>query len=199
MTTAHMTFDPLYGPMDFSSELAELISTPIVQRLRGIRLSNIDSVAMPGLSGITRYEHSLGTLYVASRTRAAMSLPQTDRLVLHAAALLHDSLIPGLGHLVEEALDYADTKLDHETYWDTLLSRTDPDEIGGAEFQIYLGKQSGLEKWAEKHLGPASDNRFGDLISAIRGEGRWGKCISGAMDVDNLDNVIRVAFHLGLR
>src|SRR5215471_18021204 len=94
MADAYAIFDPLYGPIEFSPEMAELIAAPIVQRLRGIRLSNIDSVAMPGLAGVTRFEHSLGVLHIASRTRASFALSEGDRLVLQAAALLHDSLIP---------------------------------------------------------------------------------------------------------
>jgi hypothetical protein len=128
-----------------------------------------------------------------------MRLSQVDRLGFLGAALLHDSLIPGLGHLVEEALNYVGTRLNHESYWESLLAHDEVNEVGGAELQIYLGKESGLRKWAQRHLAPNSDHRLKHLISAIRGQGPWGKCISGPLDVDNLDNVVRVAFHLGLQ
>jgi hypothetical protein len=114
----HNYLDPLYGDIQLDPQVASLVATPLMQRLRHIRLSNIDSLNMPGISGINRYEHGLGTMHLAGSTEIAMRLSQDDRLVLLAAALLHDSAIPPFGHLVEEALAVSGHNFDHERKWD---------------------------------------------------------------------------------
>ena len=37
-----------------------------------------------------------------------------------------------------------------------------------------------------------------DVFAAIEGKGQLGPLISGTLDLDNLDNVVRLAFHMGL-
>lgn len=37
-----------------------------------------------------------------------------------------------------------------------------------------------------------------DVFAAIEGKGEFGPIISGTLDLDNLDNVVRLAFHMGL-
>lgn len=37
-----------------------------------------------------------------------------------------------------------------------------------------------------------------DVFTAIQGKGPFGPIISGTLDLDNLDNVVRLAFHMGL-
>ena len=69
--------DPLYGDVRFSEAISELLRTPIVQRLRHVRLSNIDSTAMPGIAGITRYEHSLGVAFLAGHAAGYCFCPVT--------------------------------------------------------------------------------------------------------------------------
>ena len=61
------TTDALYGRMSFPPEIAALILTPVVQRLRHVRLSNIDSLDMPAIANLSRFEHVLGTAHLASR------------------------------------------------------------------------------------------------------------------------------------
>lgn len=48
-------FDALYGEVRMEPAIADLASRPLVQRLRHIRLSNIDSLASPGIAHISRY------------------------------------------------------------------------------------------------------------------------------------------------
>lgn len=59
-------FDPLYGNVEFEPAIADLASQPLVQRLRHIRLSNVDSSGLPGIANVSRYEHALGSSEVGS-------------------------------------------------------------------------------------------------------------------------------------
>jgi uncharacterized protein len=57
--------DPLHGPIEFDETVLALIRSPVVQRLRHVRLSNIDSVDMPAIANLSRFEHVLGVAYLA--------------------------------------------------------------------------------------------------------------------------------------
>jgi len=190
--------DPLYGQTSIHGPLARLVQAPIVQRLRDVRLSNVDSTSMPGIANVSRFEHSLGTMFLASQVGFFASLSDDDRIVLQAAALLHDSAISPYGHLVEEAMHYLSIEIDHEQKWSLLADGDDSDELGGMDTQIYMGRQSGLHNWAVRTFGAASREKVAEIVSAIAGKGRFGGCIASPMDLDNLDNVTRAAFHMGI-
>src|SRR3569623_1543574 len=99
---SHVSFqDALYGRISFDAPFSQLLSAPIVQRMRHIRLSNIDSIDLPGIANLSRYEHVLGVAHLASIVGIRHSLTTTERLVLDAAAVLHDWAITSFGHLVE--------------------------------------------------------------------------------------------------
>lgn len=189
------TTDSLYGDVSLPDGIRQLVSLPIVQRLRHVRLSNIDSIAMPGISGLTRFEHVLGVAYLASRTAYAERLASQDRLCLIAAALLHDWAITAFGHLVEEGFAYAGVRFDHEHKLSELV-QNEARELGGAGLQILNGRGSGLPEWAEKWV--PSDDALRTITDAIEGVGKFGGMVKSDIDLDNIDNVYRMAYHMGL-
>lgn len=190
-------YDALYGNVVFPSEILDLISAPLVQRLRHVRLSNIDSIASPGIANISRFEHALGVATLAAHTSFYAALPKYDQLLIQSAALLHDWAITAFGHLVEEAYAYAGAKFVHESKLSELVSGDDG-EIGGVERQIIGGRETGLRKWAKASVGVKNaDKLILDITETIQGGGKFGKVIAGTMDIDNIDNVYRVAHHLG--
>lgn len=195
---AYRYLDSLYGDCQLSEAVHQLVSQPLVQRLREIRLSNIDSLAMPGISNISRFEHSIATAFLASRVSFARRMTPEENLMLQAACLLHDSAMQPFGHLVEEALEYVDVNISHEERWKQLAADPDISEVGGIDLQIYLGRQSGLQAWAERAFGPTSKTSLSVILDAISGHGHLGPAVCGDLDLDNLDNVARAAYHMGL-
>ena len=192
--------DPLYGDIEFGDAISDLIRQPLLQRLRHVRLSNIDSMQMPGISGITRFEHSLGTAFLAANVAFSSGSNEEDRILLQAAALIHDSAITPYGHLVEEALQYVAAEFDHQGKWSLLMAGGESDaELGGMGLQLYLGRPSGLPDWASRIYAGDARSRLMTLLEAIQGLGKFGPCIAGNLDLDNIDNVTRIAFHMGLR
>ncbi len=191
--------DSLYGEVRLDERIAQLAAAPEVQRLRHVRLSNIDSVTMPGIANLSRYEHVLGVTHLASRVGLRRRIRNTDHLALMAAALLHDWAITAFGHLVEEAFNYLSIEFDHEHKLDALLHGKSNGETLGARLQIVAGRQTGLSDWARNVAVEGERveflNRIGELI---QGGGRLGRLICGDMDLDNIDNVYRMAFHMGL-
>ena len=199
MTAAQYEYlDPLYGDCVFSREFERLIRAPIVQRLRNIRLSNIDSLSMPGVANVSRFEHTLGTGYLASQVDA-IGMDPKEKLVLVAAALLHDSAMPPFGHLGEEALAYLGYRTAHEQRWMRMLEGLDDAPTDGIRCQVYLGRTAKIQEWAEHTFRGEWQARLKSILDAIRGAGAIGSAIAGDIDLDNMDNVVRAAFHMGLR
>lgn len=189
--------DPLYGQITLPEAVAELAGTPAMQRLRRIRLSNIDSLDLPGIAEISRFEHAIGTCHLASLTPLVTKLVPSKRLEVLAAALLHDVAIAPYGHLLEEALAFAGQAFNHETKFSTLMG-TEDSSLGGANPQLFCGREAGIGNWAQKWFGGDFNSSLRRIFGFIKGEGAYGRLISGDLDVDNLDNIARIAHHAGL-
>jgi len=86
----------------------------------------------------------------------------------------------------------------HEAKLAVLLSDPPQDELGGIGLLLHLGRQAGIKDWTQDVFGSSWREALADLEEAIRGEGRFGTLICSDVDVDNLDNVVRVAHHMGL-
>jgi len=192
--------DALYGSLAFPADIGALIFTPVVQRMRHVRLSNIDSIDMPGIANLSRFEHVLGTAYLASNLGFARLLSDKERRVLVASALLHDWAITAYGHLVEEALQYAGMGFDHEQRLREILAGESPEEILGISRQVLMGRETKLGDWAARVSDSPTEalSLLDDVTDHVRGEGVMGRIIAGQMDVDNIDSVFRLSFHMGL-
>lgn len=190
--------DALYGEIEIRPEIYDLIKCPLVQRLRRVRLSNIDSICMTGIANISRYEHSIGVAYLASQVGFQTRISSRDKLIIQAAGLIHDTAITPFGHLAEEALNYLGENYEHEAKWSILFGATEVKELGGIDLQVYLGHESGLRPWATNTFGINADEILNEILNALMGKGRYGQCIAGEIDLDNLDNVTRAAYHMGL-
>ena len=57
--------DALYAVLYFPNFIWDVLFTPEMQRLRELRLYNINSLCFTGASNINRYEHSIGTCHLA--------------------------------------------------------------------------------------------------------------------------------------
>ncbi|MHC4406764.1 MAG: HD domain-containing protein [Planctomycetota bacterium] len=188
--------DPLYGVLHLDEFSADIVSRPDLQRLREVRLSNINSLLLPGSANISRFEHSVGVGVLARELGKILSLAEAQSRLLTCAALLHDVAIPPFGHLMEEGFRYARKEFDHERLLEQVF--LGDREVGNIEFQIYRGKTVGFRKVLERkkvrRLGLSVD----DVFHTIQGKGILGQLLNGTVDLDNADNVTRMAYHLGL-
>lgn len=174
--------DSLYGEVMFPDWIGPLVLTPVVQRLRWIALSNVPSLTYPMISGVSRYAHSLGVCHLATELGDHLLLPEERQRTLQCAGLLHDAGMPPLGHLTEEALGLIGVSFDHEES----LKRILLDE--GRRFQLMPdGQKVGVTQAIEK-----ADVDANEVFSAIVGRGQLGECVASSIDVDNIDNVVRL-------
>ncbi len=190
--------DPMYGHVRLGESLLTLVQKPVLQRLRHVRLSNIDSIDIPSIANLSRFEHVLGVAHLAGSLGIRPNLNRHELLVLDASALLHDWAITSYGHLVEEGLQYVGTGFDHEQRLRQIILGISHDELLGADLQILVGRGAGIRDWARTLVGHDNEQLLRDIMDHIRGDGRLGRLIAGDIDIDNIDNVFRMAFHMGL-
>lgn len=182
--------DPLYGRTNLSDFEFDLISLPEIQRLRYVRMCNINSLLITGASEISRFEHTLGVLRLAQEWLAANPQVSHDEAkCFTAAAVLHDAQTGPFGHSLQYVL--VDENVSGDFSHDDLSH--------GVQSQYYQRIQinasfAGQPFGAASLLGPLWE----PTSRLIRGEGRYGALIAGTMDIDNIDNVARLAYHAGL-
>src|SRR5437660_9147430 len=87
----HRIWDPMYGFLELSRFEWSFAFSPEVQRLRHVRLCNIDSLLIPGAANVSRFEHALGVLRLANEWLAVNRVTVDEANDLRAAALIHDA------------------------------------------------------------------------------------------------------------
>lgn len=161
--------------MEFPSELMALIDTREFQRLRGVRQLGTANFVYPGAVH-SRFEHSLGTCWLASKLLdiVAPDLTDRERLEILAVALVHDVTHVPFGHTLEDERRVFER---HDTA-DRIRAALPKGELGKA-----MAKAKLLDTVLEISLDPT------DWRHQITG---------GAVGADLLDYLARDAFFCGL-
>lgn len=185
--------DPVHGLVAFEAEeeavLVRLFAAREVQRLRRIRQLGLASLAFPGAEH-TRFAHAIGAAHVMQRLLAHLrridhDLPFWQRVTSErardalAAALLHDVGHGPFSHLFEEALPGA---LPHETWTDRILLDPSTDV-----HKILVSQDAHLPR------------RVSDLVQGRHDLPYLSKAVSGTLDVDRCDYLLRDAHATGVR
>lgn len=93
MDEKHVINDPIHEVMRIGDTkknwIKPFIDTDHFQRLRNIKQMGLADIAYPGAVH-TRFNHSIGTSYIASRLADQLSLTQDEKQKVMVAALLHD-------------------------------------------------------------------------------------------------------------
>lgn len=186
--------DPVHGSMRLSGLVLDLLDTPEVQRLRGIRQLGFANLVFPGANH-TRFEHGLGVAYLVERLGSELELPKDELNLLLAAAMLHDVGHPPYSHTLEYLMkDYLDE--DHMTLTGKILkgkaSICDPDEL--TELQK-LGVPIATDVLSKHGVNP---NELARLLLGKHRKPLLGQIIHGNIDVDQMDYLIRDAHYTGV-
>lgn len=185
--------DPVHGLVEFEGGeeriIEDLLDTPEVQRLRRIRQLGVTSFAFPGAEH-SRFAHALGAAFVMKlllrRLRALHGLlPDAQRVTVEhgrealAAAFLHDLGHGPLSHLFEEAIPGAPP---HETWTE----------------RIVLDSSTGVHR-ALASIGSSLPARVADLVRGRHPLAYLARAVSGELDVDRCDYLLRDAHATGVR
>ncbi|MCX6769176.1 MAG: HD domain-containing protein [Candidatus Micrarchaeota archaeon] len=123
--------DPIHGTIRLSEIEEELLDSRQMQRLRNIRQLAMAHLVYPGANH-TRFEHSIGTLFLADKICTEMGLLKSKADKVRAAALLHDVGHVAFSHEAEFVL--APRIGDHEKIGREIMKRGEIAEILGEEF-----------------------------------------------------------------
>jgi HD superfamily phosphohydrolase len=164
--------DSVHDHIEMTDIARDLVDTPAVQRLRRIKQLGTVTLVYPSANH-TRFEHSLGVYHLANEALAHLGIEgqQADRV--RAAAMLHDVGHGPYSHNLE-AVIHRETGKWH-------------DDVHGL-----LGQGAVARVLSEHGLNP---DRVADLVA---GEGKLGQLVSGELDVDRMDYLVRDAHHTGV-
>ena len=164
--------DSVHDHIAISGVALDLLDTPAMQRLRRIAQLGTVSLVYPSANH-TRFEHSLGVYHLASEALEHLNVAGVAADRVRAAALLHDVGHAPFSHNVEDLLHRRTGR-----YHDDVAHLLSEGAVG--------------EVLTDHGLDP---DRIATLIA---GEGQFGQLISGELDVDRMDYLVRDAHHTGV-
>ena len=162
--------DPIHDYIDLTSLETKLVDTPSYQRLRWIRQLGPTNLVYPGANH-TRHEHCMGTCHVVGRMADSVGLDSEERQLASAAGLLHDLGHSPFSHLGDE-IDGLEDHVDRTT---TLVSKTEISDVLSEE---------GIDS--------------NEINQIITGNHTLGSLVSGDLDGDRLDYLVRDAHYTGV-
>ncbi len=164
--------DSVHDHIEVQGVAEDLLDTPPVQRLRRIRQLGTVDLVYPSANH-TRFEHSLGVYHLADRALSHLGIEGQQGERVRAAALLHDIGHCPYSHNIE-ALVYRHTG----KYHDDIADLVDEGPVA--------------RTLTDHGLNP---DRIADLVA---GGGELGQLVSGELDVDRMDYLVRDAHHTGV-
>lgn len=192
-------WDALYGKIEFSPLVYKCMLSPEVQRLREVRLCNINSLCITGSSNTNRYEHSVGTAYLAAINIEAtvqkhLKLTKKEKETFIIAALLHDAANGPFGHSYEYIMEKKGFIPEQglvDILGDVVSTGTSAHKNTSPFETIFFGKLRVLNS-------TLNSSQKEEVSQIIAGRHPLSKLISDSIDLDNIDNVFRMAYHMGL-
>ena len=164
--------DSVHDHIQVEGVAAALLDTEPVQRLRHIKQLGTVHLVYPSANH-TRFEHSLGVYHLADRALSHLGIDGVQAERVRAAALLHDVGHGPYSHNVED-VTHRHTGKYHDEVHDLLAAG----EVGAV-----------LD---------AHDLDPGRIADLVAGEGTYGQLVSGELDVDRMDYLVRDAHHTGV-
>lgn len=182
--------DPIHGFVELAGDEIDIVETPVFQRLRGIRQLAFANLVYPGALH-TRFGHTLGVFHVTSLLCDVFDFSSDDRKLVRLAALLHDLGHGPFSHVSEDALDiFADREKLKER-----LAGGDTAKIHELVTQDILRCDPDLSR----HIAPAAIDRIQQLLAAGYGEPVLRDVVSGPLDSDKQDYLLRDSYFCGVK
>jgi HD superfamily phosphohydrolase len=162
--------DPVHGYVEVEDFLLPLLDSPPLQRLRYIKQLAFSYLVYPGANH-TRFEHSLGTMFLADVAGRRFGLADDERMLVVTAGLLHDVGHGPFSHASEPLME----EYLHRTHDD--IDRILEQDMG------HLIHDAGFDS--------------GEISAVVKGKHRLSGIIHGDLDVDRMDYLLRDAYYTG--
>jgi len=159
--------DPIHGDIGLGDVELGVVDSPQMQRLRRIRQLSFCSLVYPGANH-TRFEHSLGTMYLAGKIAQRLGFDDDLTRKIRLAGLLHDVGHLPFSHSLEGLFD-----ISHEYNARAVINGEVGDVLEDGGF------------------------RKKEIVDLIGGKG-YGKIISSQIDADRMDYLVRDSHYTGV-
>jgi HD superfamily phosphohydrolase len=164
--------DPIHGSIPLDDWAVPLVDSQVMQRLRRVQQLGTAHLVYPGAHH-KRFEHSLGAHHLAGRLAFGLGLDDAATRTVKAACLLHDVGHGPFSHAFEELVREEGRR--HEETSQDLIRWSLGD----------LLRQGGLDPVA--------------VAEAVGGKGPLAPVVSGSLDADRMDYLLRDAHYTGMR
>ena len=160
--------DSVYGDISLSNFEVKIMDMPQFQRLRRIKQLGLISLIYPGATH-TRFEHSIGTMNLGSKLSEELGLDNDDIELIRASALLHDIGHGPFSHVSEGVLS-----VPHEELTKYVVIKTSMRDLLEEKFDVHK------------------------IVDIVNGKGYLGPIVSGELDVDRMDYLLRDSHNTGV-
>ena len=160
--------DSVYGDISLSIFEEKVMDMPQFQRLRRIKQLGLINLIYPGANH-TRFEHSIGTMNLGSKLANELDLPEEDIELIRISALLHDIGHGPFSHVSEGVLS-----VKHEKLTEYVIKETSMRDLLEEKYDI------------------------NEICDIVNGQGHLGPIVSGELDVDRMDYLLRDSHNTGV-
>lgn len=160
--------DSIHGDLHLTEFELKLLDTVEMQRLRRVKQLGFTNLIYPGANH-TRFEHSIGTLSLADKLARKLELEESVVELLRICGLLHDIGHAPFSHVSERALKHK-----HEETTKEIIKNSHITDIITEKFNANF------------------------ITKIIDGKTKYGKIISGDLDVDRMDYLVRDSYYTGV-
>ena len=199
--------DVIYGFVKFDEQERDIINQPAFQRMRRIRQLSLTDMVYPGANH-TRFEHSIGVMQMATDMydciteksepllKELLSFDDAGikrwRKVIRLAALLHDVGHPPFSHAGEDLMPLrskgGSSRYEHEEYSIEIIKGTFKSIIEDHP----VNRNYGIK--VEEVTALLGDTTVKATSFALL----WKSLISGQLDADRADYLLRDSLHAGV-
>lgn len=173
--------DPVHGYVYITKEEKDIIDSFPVQRLRRLRQLAGSEYVYPGANH-TRFEHSVGVMYLAGRVvenpNLSALISQDEIEAVRLAGLLHDVGHGPFSHVFEHLL--TEVKKTHEDMTRWIVEKSELADL--LDKSGYIAQEVG---------------KMATGILHKKGRAFLDQVISSSVDVDKMDFIVRDTYHTG--
>ena len=160
--------DSVYGDIRLSEFEVEVMDMPQFQRIRRIKQLGLINLIYPGANH-SRFEHCIGTMNLASKLATELDLSEDEIELVRMSGLLHDVGHGPFSHVSEGVLSFP-----HEELTKHVIEKTSMRDLLDEKFDTK------------------------EIAEIINGNGHLGPIISGELDVDRMDYLLRDSHNTGV-
>ena len=160
--------DSVYGDIRLNEFEVRIMDMPQFQRLRRIKQLGLISLIYPGATH-TRFEHCVGTMNLGSKLAEELGLTNDEIELIRASGLLHDIGHGPFSHVSEGVLSFP-----HEELTKYVVTETSMRDLLEEKFDV------------------------NEIVDIVNGKGDLGPIVSGELDVDRMDYLLRDSHNTGV-